>query len=516
MKKTSPSALDMLPEYDFAGAVRGHYAGHFAQGYTVRVEKTDGSTEETLFTHLTDKGHSMADISPVNVSDLKLDLTNFRNVPQADESHALQSMIAIHADYFWALMESLISDGYLPTENILVLRTSEDPSSLVVKEGNRRVGALKVIHGYLSMNGMSVPGSVTSKISAVSSEWKQANKQVPCTIYKNGDAAIVDRIVALTHGKAQKAGRDTWNAVARARHNRDVNKANEPALDLLEKYLKLGRNLTPDQKERWAGAYPLTVLEDTVKRTSTRFGVVNSRELANNYPSIQHLDSLDDILRDIGLEIIRFATIRDTKEDFAEKYSVPVAPISTSSSSNNTQGNNNNGNQGSGAPTSQPLAFATNDPEAVKNTLKNFVPRGNNREKVALLRNEAIKIKLKETPTAFCFLLRSMFEISVKAYCNDHQTSGGPSYTYPSGKEKSLKEVLDEIYTHMVTLPNGKVDKAKQKLLHGASTELGKSESVLSVTSMNQLVHNPTFSITAGDISTLFGNVFPLLQAMNQ
>ncbi len=52
MKKTSPSDPDMLPEYDFTGALRSHYAGRFAQGYTVRVEKTDGSTEETRFTRL--------------------------------------------------------------------------------------------------------------------------------------------------------------------------------------------------------------------------------------------------------------------------------------------------------------------------------------------------------------------------------------------------------------------------------------------------------------------------------
>ncbi len=38
----------MLPEYDFTGAVRGHSAGRFAQGYTVRVEKTDGSPETII------------------------------------------------------------------------------------------------------------------------------------------------------------------------------------------------------------------------------------------------------------------------------------------------------------------------------------------------------------------------------------------------------------------------------------------------------------------------------------
>ena len=50
---------------------------------------------------------------------------------------------------------------------------------------------------------------------------------------------------------------------------------------------------------------------------------------------------------------------------------------------------------------------------------------------------------------------------------------------------------------------------------HGAITELARPEGILSVTSLNQLVHNPSFSITEGDICTLFGNIYPLLEAIN-
>jgi hypothetical protein len=51
--------------------------------------------------------------------------------------------------------------------------------------------------------------------------------------------------------------------------------------------------------------------------------------------------------------------------------------------------------------------------------------------------------------------------------------------------------------------------------LHGAMAELGRSEGFLSVTSMNQLVHHPRFSVAPSDIAVLFGNIFPLLEAMN-
>lgn len=38
-------------------------------------------------------------------------------------------------------MESLLDDGYLPTENIIVLESPD--GKMVVREGNRRVASLK-------------------------------------------------------------------------------------------------------------------------------------------------------------------------------------------------------------------------------------------------------------------------------------------------------------------------------------------------------------------------------------
>ena len=53
------------------------------------------------------------------------------------------------------------------------------------------------------------------------------------------------------------------------------------------------------------------------------------------------------------------------------------------------------------------------------------------------------------------------------------------------------------------------------KALHGAMTDLGKPTGILSVTSMNQLIHNPKFVIDGNSVSTVFANIFPLLEAMN-
>jgi hypothetical protein len=82
--------------------------------------------------------------------------------------------------------------------------------------------------------------------------------------------------------------------------------------------------------------------------------------------------------------------------------------------------------------------------------------------------------------------------------------------TDKNGFDRKLVEVLRDITKHLVAQ-----DPAMQKALHGAMAELATASGFLSVISMNQLIHNPTFIIGEQHIATLFANVFPLLDAMN-
>jgi hypothetical protein len=231
------------------------------------------------------------DLAPVKK--LILDLKNFRTVAQSDESDAIHALVTIAPDKFWALMDSLVENGYLLTENILVLRTG---GKMFVREGNRRVAALKLILGYAAVPNLTIPSEIETKILKLSKKWKSDNSRVPCAIYDDQEVGSADRIVSLTHGKGEQAGRAQWNAVARARHNRSEG-ASEPGLDILEKYLASGKNLTPEEAELWAGEYPLTVLEEALQTVSPRLSFATIRDLANAYPTVaRHKSSLDSLL----------------------------------------------------------------------------------------------------------------------------------------------------------------------------------------------------------------------------
>jgi hypothetical protein len=152
--------------------------------------------------------------------------------------------------------------------------------------------------------------------------------------------------------------------------------------------------------------------------------------------------------------------------------------------------------------------YACNDTKSVAQLLERLRPKGENRQKVVLLCDEMKKLNLNYNPVAFCFLLRSVFELSAKAYCQDHNIK----FIKLSGKEKPLIDILKMIIDHMTI---SATNQSKMKILHGSFTELRRKDGLLSITSLNQLAHNPYFSIGVSDICIRFGNLFPLLEAMN-
>src|SRR5690606_1419862 len=144
-------------------------------------------------------------------------------------------------------------------------------------------------------------------------ERESSLQEVPCAVYSPAEAEVVDRIVALTHGKGQKAGRTAWSSVARARHNRDTARASEPGLDILEAYLKSGPNLSSEEKARWGGQYPLTVLDEALKQLAPRLGFKTAAELAHAYPKkLKAADrkQLECLMHDIGIERLGFPELR--------------------------------------------------------------------------------------------------------------------------------------------------------------------------------------------------------------
>jgi len=246
----------------------------------------------------------MPKLGNVDVSSLKLDLGNYRTVQQKSEISSINAMIAINPDWFWSLMESIIEDGYYPTDNIIVLKRK---NNFVVKEGNRRIASLKIIHGYIK--GIEVPENIKKKIAELDDKWKKNNLNIPCAIYQESEIETIKKLISLIHAKGEKAGREKWNSIARARYDRDKKNKKVVGLDLLEKYLLHGKNLTPNQKECWGGDYPITILDELIPKLYPYLGYESSEKLIKEYP-VKKRTVIDKILYDIGIKNLGFNEIR--------------------------------------------------------------------------------------------------------------------------------------------------------------------------------------------------------------
>lgn len=159
------------------------------------------------------------------------------------------------------------------------------------------------------------------------------------------------------------------------------------------------------------------------------------------------------IVHDIGLDQLGFDRIRDKDVDFGVAYGLPAGKTSRGETKGKGRSQGNGSRAGAtgaakaaAAATKRKRAaaqkaVATGDPRAVKLLFQDFQPVGKKREKLVALQHEIITLDLRRTPLAFCFVLRSMFELSAKAYCADHAAFGGPSVTKGRGEERHLVEI---------------------------------------------------------------------------
>lgn len=478
------------------------------------------------------------EIQNVNIEDLVLEQKNYRTQIQQNQESAVQALIQVGEDRFWGSFKSLSEEGYTLTENVIVVETAEGK---IVKEGNRRVACLKLLHGMLKV--VDLPARRVVEIQSVTNDWKEQNRTVPCIVYGSSESNTVSQLVSRIHARDEPAGRKEWPAIAKTRFDKDAHGKASLALDLVEKWLRIGENLEGEEALKWGGEYSITVLKEALHRLAMRLGYATQAELVSAYPGSKQT-LIERFLREIGSEVIGFKHIRDDEGFWAERFPPeasesmaraavsehPVPPPASAATGQRRPGNaksssssnsgeptpQQSGNQSipaSGASTKRRQRRATpvNDSRTVAKKLRGLYVRDQNREKVASLLVELKTLKADKHPLAFCFLLRSLFETSAKAYCLDH-ADDGLTMQKPDGSDKKMVTVFNEIIGH---LDSRITDRPRKAALHGARTELNKPQGILSVTSTNQLIHNPSFSTSGSDIAVVFNNIYPLLEEMN-
>ncbi len=475
------------------------------------------------YTYNENKGIIMK-LEKVRIEDLLLDLNNFRTQAQQNEKDAIDTMISTSPDNYWSLFTSILENGYFGVENIIVIRNNE---KYIVKEGNRRVSVLKLIYGLVP--DFVLEQFYLEKIKKLSKNWLDSNNILPCIVYESDEIDKINEQISLIHGKAEKASRDAWKAIAKARFARNINKKEELGLDLFDKYLNNNFEISDAQKKKWSGVFSITILDEVLPKISSFLNYSNIKQLIEDYPK-RNKELIDSIIFDIGNGLLGFQDIRDisflkddkyaqlaemnyaTEAGFESEPDIKTENNSAKMKEETLKTYNSNNNEKQKNVKRKTCTSSLLDQRSVRQVLRKFKPHGKDTEKVVTLRDEMLQLDITKNPLAFCFLLRSMIEISLKVFSQNTPDSFSVEELSKKGKlyPRELSKIIEDAISFFV-----RKDSSNQKKLHPANVTLANDDSILSVTSLNQLIHNPRFSLSSADICSGFHNIFSLIELLN-
>lgn len=207
-------------------------------------------------------------IQKISVDLLKFDPINPRipnEIDGSDENEVIGYLLSdANVD---DLMKSLLSQGYFEGEPLLVCPSKSNDGTYIVVEGNRRLGALKLINGFH-------PPRKENTIKAILGESDRKISEAPCIIYEERE-----EILGYL-GYRHITGIKEWDHLAKARYLKQL--------------------------------YDKTISEAKNENlSSTQIYKILAKNIGSKYPSVQNL------LR--GLEVLNFADDSNILEDIGKE-----------------------------------------------------------------------------------------------------------------------------------------------------------------------------------------------------
>lgn len=151
-------------------------------------------------------------VQRINLTNLLLNTSNPRFNPVEHQRDAINKMLEDQADKILVLAKHIVQYGLNPSDLIIVMPHG---NQWVVREGNRRVTALKLI---------ATPSLVLPKYTKLKSEFKSLSKDVNAGLFENIGCVVLNREeeinewVRLKHtGQNEGAGTVGWSAQQTAR-----------------------------------------------------------------------------------------------------------------------------------------------------------------------------------------------------------------------------------------------------------------------------------------------------------
>lgn len=443
----------------------------------------------------------------IPLSKLLLNPRNPRIVECNTQDECLKQIYECGKNSFETLLSSILKNGFLQGENILVTPIPDSPGKYYVEEGNRRIAALKILHNIKSVCGKDKEIIRLLALSnKFSPEYKAASKRVPCIVFQEYEYKELLNEISIRH-MSNAAARDDWPSLRKARFAKLHLDKSTPELELLEKFLYLN----PDLDRQWSPVYPLTYLSEFIRPLSKFLRYQDAWEMTKAYPDPATQDIIDKLLKDIkravvdrdetGVEgITKLENRRSEAESFLsihykrptialnvqEKNILPVGESKEIGEKKEVKSISKSDDKQS----SKQKAINPSKEKAKRvMELSKAIPN----DKLQTLAAENMKLVLSALNIPFCktLVLRTLFDVSAQCLCSAKGDQ-------PKGKNVTLGGYVNHII--------------EKKLLQDDILTLLTEVRNKSIKSLNTFIHSQDITPAVSDLESNYQNVLPIIE----
>ena len=426
------------------------------------------------------------EVGEIAIADLQLDQANPRFGWLESQADCIEIMFEEYGDYITKIATHIAKFGLSP-EPIVILN---DKKNWIVKEGNRRVLALKVLN-----NPNEAPENRRATFHSI--KQNAMKNAIPVKIKcLTAPEDVIQEYVALRHLGAQGgAGLVVWDPRGQENYRASQGqKLGYPQASALSKYLE-------DKGISAAKKIPLSNLQRIIQSKHT----INILDLTwnKNKPIFKNEKWALIVLKEICLDFSeRGKRVKDIYS--IEKIESYINELISRPVVQNIPEVTRPTPRPAPSPMDPPLSPRGRTPKAAWDRPGIFPRRKvhfiipDTEAKVKNIVAELSQLKVCNAPISVGVLLRTLIEISVKHYIKEN--------IIVCNTDKELKNQIIHASNHMYS--TGMIDNNYKKALG----KMGNSEELLSISTLHDWVHNPKITPTSQNLCIFWDNIEPFIQ----
>lgn len=430
-------------------------------------------------------------IKKIGLSELNLNPDNFRYEPASSQREAIDIMIKKEKGLF-ALAKDILENGLNPNDKIAVVYAGTEEESPTVLEGNRRVLAMKLLD---NPNLIEKNENLKKKFLRLK---KNSEFQIPIEIEVNvfDDPSEVYRWISLKHtGENLGAGTVGWDGTQTARYRETIEKKTSTSLQIF-KLLQESSDVPTEIKSKLKTNPKITnfsrMMDDPDVRNFLGIELENGsvKSSVSKKEVIKGLTQLASDLLDPQFTVGKIYSKEDrvkylsnfnpkNKPDVGIKASKPWYASPQTQTKNSAQ-------KVQSSPSERKVLI----PKSCSIKISNA--------KVSKIFTELKRLDIEKYPHATSVLLRVILELSCDSYIENRQ----PEINTRRKDNPTLREKVQGITDDMIK--NGF---ATGEICKGIRTSVSNKDSIFSIDTFHNYVHNKYFSPTRENLITAWDNI---------